>query len=441
MKQAIYAWIITLALSLLLSALQVPVNAAPQDGKDAAMEQVNAKDEKKSEPAPDSETPRDSAGYYKKGLADFEAKRYKEAADAFKQAIRMKPDWPEAVFYLGQSYYGLNRYREASDQYKQAVRLKPDWADAHFRLGRVYYVLGKKQSSLEQYKILENLNPDLAKTLFRIIKDDITVSGDNTVASKPKDDGPKEPVSSSVITAATPSGKEESFAPSNTKVEVKPTPDTSAKATDTTPAPATPAKDSAEKKDPSPASSNTPTNTDKPQPTAIYRVGIGDILDIRLLDSPNSNSTLFRVLDNGSLEYQLAGGPVPVDGLTTSEVAARLGAELKRRAVQENPHLSVTVREYASHTVVLTGLVANPGTRVLRREAVPLYLLLAEAQPRTDAGRATIMRSGSPGVTIDLSDLAATNTLVYPNDVITISERPVQYYYIGGEITMPGQKV
>jgi protein involved in polysaccharide export with SLBB domain len=25
--------------------------------------------------------------------------------------------------------------------------------------------------------------------------------------------------------------------------------------------------------------------------------------------------------------------------------------------------------------------------------------------------------------------------------VITLSERPTQYYYIGGEITMPGQKV
>ena len=115
MKQAIYVWFITLAMSQLLSAAQVPVSPAPQEGKDTAVEQVSAKDDKKSGGASYQGVPADSAQYYKKGLADFEAKRFKEAAESFKQAVRLNPDWPEAVFYLGQSYYGLNRYQDASD--------------------------------------------------------------------------------------------------------------------------------------------------------------------------------------------------------------------------------------------------------------------------------------------------------------------------------------
>ncbi|MBA3768330.1 MAG: hypothetical protein H0W99_15395, partial [Acidobacteria bacterium] len=103
----------------------------------------------------------------------------------------------------------------------------------------------------------------------------------------------------------------------------------------------------------------------------------------------------------------------------------------------------VSVREYGSHNVIVTGLVNDPGTKFLRREAVPLYVLLAEAQPRTEAGRATIMRAGSPGITVDLADSTATAALVYPGDVITLAvapPKPPQYYFIGGQINSPGQK-
>ncbi len=176
-------------------------------------------------------------------------------------------------------------------------------------------------------------------------------------------------------------------------------------------------------------------------PTSIYRVGVGDILDVRVANSPSGRSTLYTVLDGGVLDFPLAGGPVKIAGMTTEQVGAKLAGELRRRNVQDGSQVLVSVREFASHTILVSGLVSYPGSRVLRREAVPLYVVLAEAQPRPEAGRVLIMRDGAQVQPVDLSDPAATSVLVQPGDVITVSARQQQFYYIGGHVNSPGQKI
>ena len=174
--------------------------------------------------------------------------------------------------------------------------------------------------------------------------------------------------------------------------------------------------------------------------TEIYRVGAGDVLDIRLLNAANRNSTLFIVDGGGVIDLPVVGGSISVAGLTTEEIQKRIAAELKRRAVEENAKVSVGVRQYLSHSVTVTGLVVHPGIRFLRRERVPLYVVLAESQLRNDGARVVIMRAGSPGEPHDLSDPATLNLTVQSGDVITITNRPQEFYYIGGRINHPGQK-
>lgn len=184
----------------------------------------------------------------------------------------------------------------------------------------------------------------------------------------------------------------------------------------------------------------TGADSSEQQLTEIYRVGIGDVLDVRLLNSPSSRSTLFTVIASGVIDLPIAGGAIPVAGLTADEIQGRIATELKRRAVEENAKVSVGVRQYASHSVTVTGLVVNPGTRFLRREAVPLYVVLAESQLRNDGRRIVIMRSGTPGQSLDLSDPLTLNVNVQSGDVITVTSRPQEFYYIGGRINYPGQK-
>ncbi len=177
------------------------------------------------------------------------------------------------------------------------------------------------------------------------------------------------------------------------------------------------------------------------QNTEIYRVGVGDVLDVRLLNSAaNNSSTLFTVMADGVIELPIAGGAIKVAGLTPEEIQTRVAKELKRRAVEDNAKVSVGVRQYASHAVSVTGLVVHPGTRFLRREEVPLYVVLAESQLRNDGGRVVLMRDGSPTLTLDLRDSAALNTHVKSGDVITVTSRPDEFYFVGGRIHLPGQK-
>jgi polysaccharide export outer membrane protein len=152
-------------------------------------------------------------------------------------------------------------------------------------------------------------------------------------------------------------------------------------------------------------------------------------------------STLYTVMSTGMLDYPLAGEPFNVVGMTTDEIGVRLAAELKRRAVFDRAQFRISVREYVSHTATVSGLVDQPGAKILRREAVPLYVVLSEANPRADAGRAVIIsRATGQSKTVDLADPAALNELISHGDIINIQARPQEFFYIGGQINAPGQK-
>ena len=171
-------------------------------------------------------------------------------------------------------------------------------------------------------------------------------------------------------------------------------------------------------------------------PTLIYRVGVGDVLDIRVLDVATRESTLFTIMKNGQIEYPLLAAPIRVAGLTSDEVARRLAAEIR---VLENPRISVNVRDYASHTVLITGAVDSPGRKVLRREALPLFALLAEASPRADATTVTLNRNGKES-TLSLGNNNHMSTLVISGDLVKISSPPKEFIYVGGDVASPGEK-
>jgi protein involved in polysaccharide export with SLBB domain len=176
--------------------------------------------------------------------------------------------------------------------------------------------------------------------------------------------------------------------------------------------------------------------------TAVYRIGTGDVLDIRVLNMADARqSTLFTVLSGGVLEYPLLRDPLTVAGMTTEELSAQLVAELRHRGIYDRPQVRVSVREYASHAVLVSGLANDPGTKILRREAVPLYVVVAESQPKPEAGRAVVIshKTGQT-TTVDLNDPAALNVLVQAGDVVNLVARPPAFLYIGGEIGSPGQK-
>lgn len=183
-------------------------------------------------------------------------------------------------------------------------------------------------------------------------------------------------------------------------------------------------------------------------PAEIYKIGIGDILFIGLQNAPSKETNYFTVLQDGTIDYPLAGEMVSVTGLTTEETEDLLKEKIK---LYENPQVSVKVREYNSHAYTVLGMVEKSGEKFLQREAVPLFVVRAEAMVEPKADRAIIKRKNSDEQTVDLKEQKSAETLVFPGDIVEFvagestktSEKAAetaQFYYIGGEIVAGGQK-
>jgi polysaccharide export outer membrane protein len=149
-------------------------------------------------------------------------------------------------------------------------------------------------------------------------------------------------------------------------------------------------------------------------------------------------------LNDGTIDYPLAGEMVSVAGLDTEEIEDVLREKIK---LYENPQVSVKVREYSSHKITVLGLVEKSGERFIQREAIPLFVVRAETVVQPKANRVVIRRADSRVETIDLKDEKNENLLIFPGDILEFTNSAAQagngepnFYFIGGEILSAGQK-
>jgi len=66
--------------------------------------------------------------------------------------------------------YNAGRYSEAIESYKEVIKLRPKLAQAYYNLGLTYYAINDKPSAMAQYDILKDLDAELAKQLYDAIK-------------------------------------------------------------------------------------------------------------------------------------------------------------------------------------------------------------------------------------------------------------------------------
>lgn len=110
----------------------------------------------------------DAAASNTKGLELFRSGKFEEAVNAYKQAIELKQDYPEAYYNLGDAYFQLALYKKAIGAYKQAVRYQPDFATAHNNMGTAHYKLGEHKKAIEAYKEAIRLNPKANTTYYNL---------------------------------------------------------------------------------------------------------------------------------------------------------------------------------------------------------------------------------------------------------------------------------
>src|SRR5215213_1198893 len=322
----------------------------------------------------------ESKRLYGEGVKYALAGLYSQAAALFQQAVRLNPKFADAHFALGHAYFDMKRWQMAIDSFQRAIDLNPRDQEAHDRLSLAREMLDRER------------NPGAWESKPR----------PKESSSRPRESNPRASEPASFETAPQPAGEP-------VALNAKPTVTLNAK----------PAAEPAKTAETSTNEANAAAN--ELSLTRIYRVGPGDVLDVRISDSPAPQSTLFTVTPAGLLEHPLLAEPLHVGGLRVEEVSSSIEADLKRRALMASPKVSVAVRDYASHTILVSGLVKDSGTKILRREAIPLYVVIADAQPLPEAGRVTVLRNESNATfEVELTESSEMNLLVRPGDVITL---------------------
>ncbi|MBM4299996.1 MAG: serine protease [Deltaproteobacteria bacterium] len=104
--------------------------------------------------------PGNELAWFSLALAYSEMGRYREAIEAYREALRLKPDFADAWNNLGVSYEKMGRYREAFEAFREALRLKPDYASAWNNLGNAYGNLGRHREAFEAFREALRLKPD-----------------------------------------------------------------------------------------------------------------------------------------------------------------------------------------------------------------------------------------------------------------------------------------
>ena len=94
--------------------------------------------------------------------------KFDEAEEVLTKAIIYDKGNYEAYYYRGCARINAQKYKEAIADLEKAVELKPDYADAYFNLGRTYYIMRDEDKACENYKLAEKYGrPNLEDYLKR----------------------------------------------------------------------------------------------------------------------------------------------------------------------------------------------------------------------------------------------------------------------------------
>jgi polysaccharide export outer membrane protein len=116
-----------------------------------------------------------------------------------------------------------------------------------------------------------------------------------------------------------------------------------------------------------------------------YRIGPGDVLDIRILNRPNLSREAVRVEGNGIIRMPLIDDEIQAACKTEGELAKEIAERYTR--FYRKPQVDVFIKEYHSRQVAVIGAVNEQSRFELQRRIRLLDLLTYAKGPSPKAGR------------------------------------------------------
>jgi len=170
-----------------------------------------------------------------------------------------------------------------------------------------------------------------------------------------------------------------------------------------------------------------------------YRIGAGDVLEIRIMNRPQLSREAVRVEGDGMIRMPLIEGDIQAACKSEGELAN----EIRKRYLKyyRNPQVDVFVKEYHAREVALLGAVNGQGRYQMQRRVRLLELLTFAKGPSDKAGQ-TINIIRGPRTDIcensgeSTSDQGAFLSLRL-NDTLRGEEKANPYVQSGDIVTIP----
>jgi polysaccharide export outer membrane protein len=169
-----------------------------------------------------------------------------------------------------------------------------------------------------------------------------------------------------------------------------------------------------------------------------YRLGPGDIVDIRVYNRPQLSREAVRIEGNGMIRMPLIENEIQAACLTEGELAKEISTRYAR--YYKNLQVDVFIKEYHSKQVAVIGAVNEQSRFELQRRVRLLELLTYAKGPSTKAGQTiNIVHStaSSSCKQTDESDTSAAFTSYKLSDVLAGDPKSNPYLEAGDIVTLP----
>jgi len=169
-----------------------------------------------------------------------------------------------------------------------------------------------------------------------------------------------------------------------------------------------------------------------------YRIGTGDVLDIRIYNRPQLSREAVRVEGSGMIRMPLIETEIQASCLTEGELAKEISTRYAK--FYKNLQVDVFIKEYHSRQVAIIGAVNDQSRFELQRRVRLLELLTYAKGPSPRAGQTiNIVHStaASPCKKDDDTDASAAFTSYKLSDVLQGDPKSNPYLEAGDIVTLP----
>lgn len=116
-----------------------------------------------------------------------------------------------------------------------------------------------------------------------------------------------------------------------------------------------------------------------------YRIGPGDVLEVRVFDRPQLTRDNVRVDGNGRIRMPLVSDEIMASCLSESELSATIAQRYKDYL--KAPQVDVYVKQFSSQPVAVVGAVTKPGSFQMERRVRLRELITIAGGPSSAAGK------------------------------------------------------